>query len=253
VIHYHGLPITPATAAVRAINGGHAFVSFRHSDQLTIALEVAQSFAVDNGAFSAWRSGNPVIDWSEFYCWIAGLHRFPNFDFAVIPDVIDGDEAANDALLDEWPWRLTAPHIGAPVWHLHESMDRLDRLVSQWPRICIGSSGDFAQIGTKSWWIRMSEVMDVICDKSGRPACKIHGLRMLDPEIFSRFPFSSADSTNIGQNIGIDSAWRGTYTPPTKEARAAIMRERIESHQSLMLWDRKAAPIQSSLFMGVEA
>ena len=159
MIHYHGLPITPATAAVRAISGGHAFVSFRHPDQLTIALDCAQSFAVDNGAFSAWRSGNPVTDWSEFYAWVAELHRYPAFDFAVIPDVIDGDEAANDALLTEWPWRFCSPHIGAPVWHLHESLDRLDRLVGEWPRICIGSSGDFAQIGTQAWWIRMAEAL----------------------------------------------------------------------------------------------
>lgn len=223
MIHYHGLPITPATAAVRAISGGHAFISFRHPDQLTIALECVQSFAVDNGAFSAWRSGSPVLDWTMFYEWVAELHRYPTFDFAVIPDVIDGDE------------------------------DRLDRLVSNWPRICLGSSGEFAQIGTQAWWTRMAQAMDVICDRSGRPACKVHGLRMLDPAIFSRFPFASADSTNIGQNIGIDSAWKGTYTPPTKEARAAIMRERIESHQALTFWVRTAAPIQASLFMGVAA
>lgn len=67
-------------------------------------------------------------------------------------------------------------------------------------------------------------------------------------EVFTRFPFASADSTNIAQNIGIDSAWKGTYTPPTKEARAAIMRERIESQQSAIFWDRKTAPIQTSLF-----
>ncbi|WP_206601766.1 hypothetical protein [Herbaspirillum aquaticum] len=85
-------------------------------------------------------------------------------------------------------------------------------------------------------------------DRQGRPICKLHGLRMLDPEVFSRFPFASADSTNIGRNVGIDSAWRGTYTPPTKEARAALMRERIEAHQSLTFWDRQHAPIQESLF-----
>lgn len=249
MIHYHGLPITPATAAVRAVRGGHAFVSFRHPDQLTIALETAQSFAVDNGAFSAWKSGEPITDWSRFYEWVAELHRYPPFDFAVIPDVIDGDEAANDALLSEWPWRLTAPHVGAPVWHLHESLDRLDRLVSQWPRVCLGSSGDFAQIGTPAWWVRMAEAMDVVCDRDGRPGTRLHGLRMLNPDVFTRFPFASADSTNIAQNIGIDSAWKGTYTPPTKEARAAIMRERIESQQSAIFWDRKAAPIQSPLFM----
>lgn len=248
MIHYHGLPITPATAAVRAISGGHAFVSFQHPDQLSIALEVSQSFAVDNGAFSAWKSGHPISDWSLYFEWIAELHRYPSFDFAVIPDVIDGDEAANDELLAQWPWRLIAPHVGAPVWHLHESLDRLDRLVSNWPRICLGSSGEYAQIGTQHWWQRMAEAMNVICDRSGRPACKIHGLRMLDPAIYSKFPFASADSTNIGRNIGIDSKWRGPYTPPTKDARAAIMRERIESHQSLTFWVRSLAPIQEKLF-----
>jgi hypothetical protein len=250
MIHYHGLPITPATAAVRAVSGGHAFISYRRPEQLTVALEVAQSFAVDNGAFSAWKSGNPVQDWDPYYAWIAELHRYPTFDFAVIPDVIDGDEVANDALLGQWPWRISAPWIGAPVWHLHESLDRLERLVGQWPRVCLGSSGAFAQIGTGAWWIRMAEAMDVICDKSGRPCSKVHGLRMLDPEVFTRFPFASADSTNIGKNIGIDSRWQGPYTPPTKEARAAIMRERIESQQSQTFWIRGHAPIQTALFAG---
>lgn len=236
MIHYHGLPITPTTAAVRAINGGHAFVSFHRPDQLGIAIECAQSFAVDNGAFSAWKSGRPVADWEQFYAWVAELHRYPMFDFAVIPDVIDGDEAANDALLQEWPWRLTAPHVGAPVWHLHESLDRLDRLVSQWPRICLGSSGEYAQIGTDAWWARMDEAMRIICDKEGRPAAKLHGLRMLNPAVFTRFPFASADSTNIARNIGIDKAWRGPYPPAGKEARAAVMRERIESQQSPAVW-----------------
>lgn len=250
MIHYHGLPITPNSAAIEVVGGGHPFISWPRPDQLAMALEYAQSFAVDNGAFSAWRSGNPVADWAPFYDWVAELHRYPSFDFAVIPDVIDGDEAANDALLAEWPWRLTAPHVGAPVWHLHESLERLDRLVSQWPRICLGSSGEYAQIGTQAWWTRMAQAMDVICDKSGRPCAKIHGLRMLDPAIFTRFPFASADSTNIAQNVNIDSAWKGTYTPPSKDVRAKVMRQRIESHQSLTFWDRSTAPIQESLFMG---
>lgn len=252
MIPYHGLRITPATACVRAISGGHAFVPPNCRDQMTIALECAQSFAVDNGAFSAWRAGEPITDWNDYYEWVADIHRYPQFDFGVIPDVIDGDESDNDALLAEWPWRLTAPHVGAPVWHLHESLERLARLVQNWPRICLGSSGEYAQIGTQKWWTRMAQAMDVICDKHGRPCAKIHGLRMLNPEIFSRFPFASADSTNIGRNISIDSAWKGTYNPPTKEARAAVMREKIESFQATTFWVRELAPIQAPLFMGAE-
>lgn len=243
MIHYHGLPITPATAALAAVSGGHAFVSFRYPEQLGITLEVCQSFAVDNGAFSAWKSGNPVVDWTRYYEWVAFLHRIPSFDFAVIPDVIDGDEDANDALVEQWPWD---GGVGAPVWHLHESIERLQRLAHSWPRLCIGSSGEYATIGTGKWWNRMAEAMNAICDRDGRPITKIHGLRMLDSDVFSRFPFASADSTNIAQNVGIDGKWRGTYTPCNKETRAVVMRSRIESNQSLCFWTHQKT--QESLF-----
>jgi hypothetical protein len=233
VIHYHGLPINPQTAACRAVAGGHAFVSFYDTQPLGLAVECCQSFAIDNGAFSAWRKGKPVASWAAFYEWAAMCKRVPSCDFAVIPDVIDGSEADNDALLAEWP---LPKWFGAPVWHMHESLQRLERMASSYPRICIGSSGEFATVGSAAWWGQMARAMRVLCNDDGEPLCKVHGLRMLNPAIFSRLPLSSADSTNVAQNIGIDYAWRGTYTPPTKEARAALMRERIESHNSPSRW-----------------
>ena len=232
MIHYHGLPITPATAAVNAIQAGHAFVSFAHSDQLGVAVECCQSFAVDNGAFSAWMSGKPVEDWCDYYQWAFDCSRIPSCDFAVIPDVIDGDEAANDRLLREWP----LGQFGAPVWHMHESLARLDYLCRKWQRVCLGSSGEYSTVGNAKWWGRIHEVMLVVCDDQGRPKTKLHGLRMLNPEVFTRIPFASADSTNIGRNIGIDQTWKGNYTPPTKEARAQVMRLRIESHNAPSKW-----------------
>ena len=238
VIHYHGLPITSATVALSAIKNGHAFVSFRYPDQLGIALEVCQSFAVDNGAFSAWKAGEPIEDWFRYYLWVAELHRYPSFDFAVIPDVIDGDEQANDELLAEWPWTGRNAAVGAPVWHMHESIARLQRLADEWPRVCLGSSGQYATVGNAEWWERMSEAMNAVCDRNGRPVTKLHGLRMLNPKVFSKLPLSSADSTNIARNVGIDKNWvRGSYLPASKEMRAAVMRERIESCNSLTFWD----------------
>lgn len=242
VIHYHGLPITPATAAVAAVGAGHAFVSFAHPDQLGLAVDVCQTFAVDNGAFSAWRNGTPVADWRPYYRWAEGAAKAPGFDFAVIPDVIDGCEDENDALLAEWP---LSRWLGAPVWHMHESMDRLVRLRARWPRVCIGSSGPYARVGSVAWWGRMAQAMNVLCDDAGRPTCRIHGLRMLDPSVFQRLPLASADSTNIGRNVGIDSRWGGSYTPPTKEARAAVLRARIEAHNSPPTWT--GAPTQSGV------
>ena len=244
MIHYHGLPITPASAAISAVGGGHAFVSFRYPDQIGLVLEVCQSFAVDNGAFSAWKSGEPVTDWSRYYAWVADLHRYPNFDFAVIPDVIDGDEQANDDLLAEWPWQSRHAHVGAPVWHMHESIDRLQRLANNWPRICIGSSGQFATVGDGKWWSRMADAMNSITDKHGLPITKLHGLRMLNIDVFSRLPLSSADSTNIAQNVGIDSKWRGTYTPVSKDSKARVIRERIEVVQGLTFWEKQSIQME---------
>lgn len=233
MIHYHGLPITPETAAVRAVTAGHGFISFAEPRNLALAADVCQSFAIDNGAFTAWKKGQPVQDWKPFYEWAAMCKRIPSCDFAVVPDVIDGDEWQNDELVDEWPlprW------FGAPVWHMHESLGRLERLASGWPRICIGSSGEFATIGTAAWWGQMARAMRVLCNDDGEPLCKLHGLRMLNPGVFTRIPFSSADSTNIGRNIGIDQAWKGSYSPATKESRADVMRARIESHNSPARW-----------------
>lgn len=231
MIHYHGLPITPAVAAVKAIQGGHAFISFRHADQLELAAQLCQSFAVDNGAFSAWKAGEPVKDWRPYYRWVESVSKYPGFDFAVIPDTIDGSEKDNDKLLREWPWRERFD-IGAPVWHLHESLDRLHALSMKWPRVCLGSSGAYAQIGTTAWWERMDKAMGILCDSGGRPLTRIHGLRMLDPKLVETFPFASADSTNIARNIGLDCRWTGGYSPGAKDVRAAILRHRIELHNS---------------------
>lgn len=248
MVHYHGLPITPATAAARVLNGGHGFLSFSSAQQLPILLEIAQSFAVDNGAFSAWRRGKPVNDWDAYYGWVSDMARYPGFDFAVVPDVIEGSPEENDQLLLQWPWLESAPWLGSPVWHLDEPLDRLVRLAAGWPRICLGSAGIYRSVGSSQWWARIAQAMDAICDSSGRPHCKLHGLRMLNPAVFTLLPLASADSTNIARNIGMDSAWRGTYMPPHKEARAAVLRERIEAFQAPPVWRRDIAPVQIQLF-----
>lgn len=225
---------------MEAISGGSAFVSYKYPDQLRLALEVAQSIALDNGAFSAWRSGNPVKDWSAFYDWSGALKKVPACDFAVIPDVIDGTESDNDFLVAEWPHGKI---FGAPVWHMHESLARLERLASTFHRICIGSSGQFATVGDVQWWGRMADAMGVLCDSDGFPCVKIHGLRMLNPKVFTRLPLASADSTMIGRNINADKAWKGPYPPAGKPARARVLRQRIEVYNAPTHWAYDVAPL----------
>ena len=128
---------------------------------------------------------------------------------------------------------------GVPVWHLHESLERLQRLASEWQTVAIGSSGQWSKPGTNPWWKRISAAMNAICDDRGRPVCRLHGLRMLDPAIFHQLPLSSADSTNAAVNGGSISRF-GMYVPPTAGQRANVIADRIESHNSSPIWQREA-------------
>lgn len=234
MIHYHGGPITPLTVADAVWRGRHAFVSFENPDQLPLAASVAQSFALDNGAFSAWSSGK-TLDTKAYAAWVQEWMRHPGFDWCLIPDVIDGSEADNVGLIAAWRESGVPYSFSVPVWHLHESLNRLAYMSVAWPRIAIGSSGAYATVGTEDWWDRMSEAMRVICDEHGRPKCKLHGLRMLDPRIFSHLPLASADSTNVARNHDRESV---RYRL-TNHMAALVISGRIEANTSASCWTQR--------------
>lgn len=241
MIHYHGTPIGgPHDRAAESLLGRHAFVSFAAPSQLEIVVSVCQSFAVDNGAFSAWRSGKAITDWAPFYEWVAGIKNEPTLDFALIPDVIDGTEREQDDLVEAWPY----PEIGVPVWHMNEDVARLVRLCSAWSRVAIGSTGAYKDPGSSLWWSRMADAMNSIC-VDGKPPCKLHGLRMLDPGIFCHLPLASADSTSAAFNSHVDAAWNGTYEPP-KAWRTRVLMARIEAWGSARSWE--SVRVQQRMF-----
>jgi hypothetical protein len=148
----------------------------RGTSEIGIAAEFAPSFALDNGAFSLWRAGQRRPAWDPYYRWVEVWRNHPGFDFAIIPDVIDGSEEENDDLLAEWPF-----FDGVPVYHLHESLDRLVRLTNSYSRIALGSSGPYRSTCTLRWWGRIQQIMTLVCGDSDLPTVKLHGLRILAP------------------------------------------------------------------------
>ena len=235
MIHYHGTPLSgPRQDNVRFLTGRHAMVSFSQPRELPVAAEVCQSFALDNGAFSAWQSGTEY-DWQGFIEWVREWHKHPAFDWAVIPDSIDGTERDNDLLLSEWPRDLA--HAGVPVWHPHETLERFKDLCGAYRRVAIGGSAHYGQPGCGAWWHRIRKAMDSICDASGRPPCRLHGLRLLSVDIFTKLPLSSADSINAARNAQRNDAF-GWYEPPTAGQKAAVIASRIEAHNSAARWER---------------
>jgi hypothetical protein len=95
MIHYHGGRHSTQQIAIEIWRRRHAFVSLADCGQLPISSEVAQSFALDNGAFSVWTQG-VTVDWEKYYGWVEEWMRHPGFDWAVIPD------SSAAALLFRW-------------------------------------------------------------------------------------------------------------------------------------------------------
>lgn len=234
MIHYHGTPCGgKRIEAARFLKERHALVPFPRPEDLACVMEVCKSFVLDNGAFTIWKQGGS-LDVAGYLEWVHGIYRHPGFDWALMPDSIEGDEAENDAMLADWPDKI----LGVPVYHLHESLDRAERLANEYPIVAIGSSGEWPDPGRKPWWRRMRQVMSVMCDDEGIPKCKLHGLRMLNPAIFSSLPLRSADSTNCAQNGARNGA---VIDESLSSGQGAIITAwRIEAHNSPAKWDGKA-------------
>jgi hypothetical protein len=147
---------------------------------------------LDNGAFSAWRAGR-TVDWDGYYIWTDRWLDCPT-TWAVIPDVITGSEEDQDALIEQWPHG----HRGVPVWHMHESINRLVRLTLEWPKVCIGSSAEYAVVLSPAWVRRMDAAWNAVANHHQRTPA-IHMLRGMALS-GKEWPFASVDSTDIARN-----------------------------------------------------
>ena len=134
MIFYHGTPLGGDNAGVaRFFKGRHALIPFNDQRDLKIAFDACQTVVFDNGAFGAWKRGKPVEDWSEYYEWCEQWHRHPAFQWAIIPDVIEGTEQDNDELIAE----CTARELVNRIQNM-----RKDAGFDVSDRIAIGVQGD---------------------------------------------------------------------------------------------------------------
>lgn len=192
LIHYHGTPITPRRELLE-MSGRHFCVSFADPRDLEDCLRIGQSVMLDNGAFTAFTKGK-TFDQAAYLAWVDEHLAHPHW--AVVPDVIDGDEEQQRAGIAAWPF---PKELSAPVWHLGLSLDWLLELADNWPRIAFGSSGQFWDVGSPSWAKRMDEAFDTLA-RTRRHLPWVHGMRMLS-QSDGPWPLASADSTNVARNF----------------------------------------------------
>jgi hypothetical protein len=192
MLHYHGTPISPRSKLIEELMGRCFCVSYAEPRDLEICHEIGQSVLLDNGAYTFWRQGGIEPDWRGYYRWVQEWleHRTT---WAVIPDVIAGSEEDNDRLLIAW-YQRRLPR-GAPVWHMHESLERLRRLCHGYERVCIGSSAQYADPNSPRWERRMDETWNAIHDSGAW----MHMLRAMTRVASGPWPFASADSSTLAR------------------------------------------------------
>ena len=254
MIKYHGTPITPKEVFYQALKNKNSLVSFANQQDLHKSFEICDKVILDNGAYTTWQNMkkgkikeiNWHKHWDIYYLW---LEKLTNRELYFIPDVIDGSEEENDSLLKDNPF-----NDGVPIWHINESLERLERLASNYNYIAFGSAGEYSELGTPKWNYKMDLAMRVICNKDGIPNVKIHMLRCLNPKIFTKFPFFSGDSTNLAQNHSLYNtikANRKQKIEPSNDGWKIVMRW-IEKYNSPLYYNMSKIvkkPIdQKSLF-----
>lgn len=226
MMHYHGTPLTPRVK-LYDMAGKHFCVSYADPRDAEVCLSIGQSVMWDNGAFSAFTRGVP-FDVSGYYEWLEARLGHPHW--AVIPDVIGGDEAQQKELLASWPFPVG---LGAAVWHLHMGLDYLEFLADRYPKICFGSSGEYWDIGTDKWCGRIDAAFNRLAKNNHLPW--VHMLRGL-AQAGKGWPFASADSVNVARN------YKDKKTCPEKMARE------IDAVQCPIKW--RVRPEQGELLYG---
>jgi len=214
-MHYHGTPISPRRVLLE-LGGKNFCVSFAHPNDVLCCHQIGQSVMLDNGAFSLWTRGKSV-NWSDYYDWCEKWFDYKT-TWAVIPDVIDGDDKDNDMLIARCPLPF---HQSAPVWHLHEDIGRmLDFMELGYTRICFGSSGEYMDVGSSKWHHRITQAFNRLSQTG--PIPWIHMLRGMSLS-GEQYPFSSVDSTDVARNhnrkqntaLAMANRWDALQCPAT--------------------------------------
>jgi hypothetical protein len=193
-IHYHGTPITPR-AQLSRMAGEHFCVSFAEPRDADICETIGQSVLWDNGAFSAF-TRNADLDERALYAWLEPRLYHPHR--AVVLDRIGGSVEAQRDMLARWPFPR---ELSWPVWHLDKPLEYLSELADEWGALCLGSAGEYWQVGSVTWERRMEKAFEHLMQRGRLPW--LHGLRMLGH--VGAWPLASADSTNVAQNYGRDT------------------------------------------------
>lgn len=200
-----GTPITPAHL-LKELAGESFCVSYatkRDAEVERIIALVGQMLMLDNGAFTAWKKdgAEPFMDAEHtagFETWALGVMERCPAAVAVVADTITGTTEQNRALYKA----SSLPRDRAMVvFHMHESDEYLEELLrAGFAYVAIGSSGEYAKVGTTDWHCRIASIMATVDKVERETGTRPHVHMMRAQAEHHRYEFDSSDSTNLAVN-----------------------------------------------------
>lgn len=236
-IAYHGCPCGGiATENHRFYKNRAVMLSYFNRGDEANVLSHSRQFLIDNGAFSFWKRNGEASDeyWDQFFTWLnGGILRHPVCDGYLVPDTITGTLDQNKRLL----YKYGQHPMAIPVWHYHEPIEWLVSLCENkaFKMVALGSSAEYSRILSPEWLARTDQVFDAITDCNGLPIKPIHGLRMLDSRVTTRYPFRSCDSVNSVFNARHTSRF-GMYKSSSAVVRACQIADILEESLGCRQW-----------------
>ena len=213
MLHYHGTPITKRDPHLEKLRGRHFCVSYAHPYDADWCIKHAQSIMWDNGAFTTYTKGK-TFDLDGYLRWVDP--KLYGANWGVVPDVIGGSVEDQRLLHKHWCF---PDHMSCYVWHMDLPLDWLKELINKYPRIAFGSSGEYWKVKSPEWCRRADEAWGLIDRENTRTwVHMMRGLKVCG----DRWPFASADSSNIARNHGSHKIKKCTRD----------MADRIDSTQS---------------------
>jgi hypothetical protein len=154
--------------------------------------EPKMSLIMDSGAFSAWKSGNPIN--LEEYCDFL-LRNEEWITHSVALDVInpsDTEKAASESY-NNYIYMRSRGLRPIPVWHVGESVTWLYRLLDAGADYIGLSASSIVAGGAAEDWYALA--WSYLVDTRGTPTIRAHAFGEGRAKSLMRFPFYSADTT----------------------------------------------------------
>lgn len=157
---------------------------------------------VDSGAHSIYQLliKNKTTDYShskELWKYIDDYAQFIKKNEHLITVYVNVDIIFNPELTWEIQKYLENTHglHPLPVFHPGEDLKWLKKYLDNYDYIGLGGVGQI----TKQYWMRTvgDPAFSIICDTKDRlPRCKVHGFAMTSPDLVTKYPYYSVDSSS---------------------------------------------------------